>query len=137
LSVGALLHLEAFRLQEAFQVSEHFFFVDLFHIGPNFCIHDSRRMPRRQLQEKRYQSQQIAIPWFFHRRHEQPHHAPNAIMAQLKFSSRLSILPRVQAARAGVEDDVRLVRVAGNCPVGPADNHRRLPLFGVLTVDDS
>jgi hypothetical protein len=61
LSVGALLHLDAFRFQEAFQVSEHFFFVDLFHMGPNFCIHDSRRMPRRQLQEKRRQSQPIAI----------------------------------------------------------------------------
>jgi hypothetical protein len=26
---------------------------------------------------------------FFHRRHEQPHPAPNAFMAQLKFSSRM------------------------------------------------
>jgi hypothetical protein len=92
LSVGALLHLDAFRLQEAFQVSEHFFFVDLFHIGPNFCIPDSSRMPRRQLQEKMGQSQQFAVFYFSHRCHEQPHPAPNAILAQLKFSSRLSIL---------------------------------------------
>jgi hypothetical protein len=89
LSVGALLHLDAFLLQEAFQVSEHFFFVDLFHIGPNFCIHDSRRMPRRQLQEKMGRSQPIAIFSFSHRCHEQPHPAPNAFMAQLKFSSRM------------------------------------------------
>jgi hypothetical protein len=87
LSVGALLHLDAFRLQEAFQVSEHFFFVNLFHIGPNFCIPDSRRMPRRQLQEKRRQSQQIAIFYFSHRHHEQPHPTPNAFTAQLKFRS--------------------------------------------------
>jgi hypothetical protein len=26
---------------------------------------------------------------FSHRHHEQPHHAPNAFMAQLKFSSRM------------------------------------------------
>jgi hypothetical protein len=89
LSVGALLHLDAFRLQEAFQVSEHFFFVDLFHMGPNVCIPDSRRMPGRQLQEKRRQFQPIAIFGFSHRCHEQPHSAPNAFMAQLKFSSRM------------------------------------------------
>jgi hypothetical protein len=89
LSVGALLHLDAFRLQEAFQVSEHFFFVDLFHMGPNFRIPDSRRMPGRQLQEKRRQSQPIAIFFFSNCCHEQPHPAPNAIMAQLKFSSRM------------------------------------------------
>jgi len=48
-------------------------------------------------------SQQFAIFSFFPRCHEQPHHARNAFMAQLKFSSRLSILRRVQAAGAGAE----------------------------------
>jgi hypothetical protein len=58
-------------------------------------------MPRRQLQEKRRQSQPIAIFYFSHRCHKQPYPAPNAFMAQLKFRSRLSILRRVQAAGAG------------------------------------
>jgi hypothetical protein len=41
------------------------------------------------ISEKRFQSQQFAIFSFSHRRHEPPHHAPNAFMAQLKFSSRM------------------------------------------------
>jgi hypothetical protein len=48
-------------------------------------------MPRRQLQEKMGQSQQFAVFYFSNRCHEQPHPAPNAILAQLKFSSRMLI----------------------------------------------
>jgi hypothetical protein len=51
-------------------------------------------MLRRQLQEKMGQSQQFAIFCFSHRCHEQQHHAPNAILAQLKFSPRMSVFSR-------------------------------------------
>jgi hypothetical protein len=43
-------------------------------------------------------SQQFVVFGFSHRCHELPHHAPNVFMAQLKFSSRMSFLRRVQTA---------------------------------------
>ena len=59
---------------------------------------EMRRRLREQLEEKlraapdesnRRQSQQIAIFYFSHCCHEQPHPAPNASTAQLKFNSRM------------------------------------------------
>jgi hypothetical protein len=47
---------------------------------------------------------QFAIFYFFHRCSEQPYNEPNAIVAQLKLSLRMSILRRVPTAGAGAED---------------------------------
>jgi hypothetical protein len=58
-----------------------------------------------QKKSKSRQSQQFAIIGFSHRHHEPPHHGPNAFMAQLKFSSRMSVLRRLQSTRAGTLGD--------------------------------
>jgi len=79
---------------------------------------------------------------------------PNASQAQLKSSPRLLVLRRVQAVGAGAEGDVHPIRIVRELfsssvavDVSPrqssrvcADSRRRLlrlPLYCVLTVDDS